>query len=73
MPALPPLGAAGTPVLDGGVSQHYLDNAYEQTGVTNVVTAVLVGYRGFDTLGEAAVVFAAGVAMLLVLRREEFV
>jgi len=73
VPALPPLGAAGTPVLDGGVSQHYLDNAYEQTGVTNVVTAVLVGYRGFDTLGEAAVVFAAGVAMLLVLRREEFV
>jgi len=73
VPALPPIGAAGTPVLDGGVSQYYLHNAYEQTGVTNVVTAVLVGYRGFDTLGEAAVVFAAGVAMLLVLRQEEFV
>jgi multicomponent Na+:H+ antiporter subunit B len=73
VPALPPVGAAGTPVLDGAVSQYYLDNAYEQTGVTNVVTAVLVGYRGFDTLGEAAVVFAAGVAMLLVLRQEEFV
>ncbi|AZH25558.1 DUF4040 domain-containing protein [Haloplanus aerogenes] len=72
VPALPPVGAAGTPVLDGAVSQYYLDNAYEQTGVTNVVTAVLVGYRGFDTLGEAAVVFAAGVAMLLVLRREAF-
>jgi len=72
VPALPPVGAAGTPVLDGEVSQYYLDNAYDQTGVTNVVTAVLVGYRGFDTLGEAAVVFAAGVAMLLVLRREEF-
>ena len=73
VPALPPVGAAETPVLAGGVSQYYLDNAYEQTGVTNVVTAVLVGYRGFDTLGEAAVVFAAGIAMLLVLRREEFV
>ncbi|MFC7173799.1 hydrogen gas-evolving membrane-bound hydrogenase subunit E [Haloplanus litoreus] len=55
------------------MSQYYLDNAYDQTGVTNVVTAVLVGYRGFDTLGEAAVVFAAGIAMLLVLRREAFV
>lgn len=73
VPALPPVGAAGSPVLDGAVSQYYLDNAYEQTGVTNAVTAVLVGYRGFDTLGEAAVVFAAGVAMLLVLRQEEFV
>jgi multicomponent Na+:H+ antiporter subunit B len=73
VPALPPVGAAGTPVLAGDVSQYYLTNAYDQTGVTNVVTAVLVGYRGFDTLGEVAVVFAAGVAMLLVLRREEFV
>ena len=73
VPALPPVGAAGTPVLAGDVSQYYLTNAYDQTGVTNVVTAVLVGYRGFDTLGEVAVVFAAGVAMLLVLRREAFV
>ncbi|RCU48545.1 DUF4040 domain-containing protein [Haloplanus salinus] len=73
VPALPPVGASGTPVLAGDVSQYYLTNAYDQTGVTNVVTAVLVGYRGFDTLGEVAVVFAAGVAMLLVLRREAFV
>jgi multicomponent Na+:H+ antiporter subunit B len=73
VPALPPVGAAETPILSGEVSQYFLDNAYEETGVTNVVTAVLVGYRGFDTLGEAAVVFAAGIAMLLVLRREAFV
>jgi multicomponent Na+:H+ antiporter subunit B len=73
VPALPPVGAAGTPILAGDVSQYYLDSAYDQTGVTNVVTAVLVGYRGFDTLGEVAVVFAAGIAMLLVLRREAFV
>ncbi|MFB6102801.1 MAG: DUF4040 domain-containing protein [Haloplanus sp.] len=73
VPALPPVGDPSTPILQGEVSQYYLDNAYEQTGVTNVVTAVLVGYRGFDTLGEAAVVFAAGIAMLLVLRQEEFV
>jgi multicomponent Na+:H+ antiporter subunit B len=73
VPALPAVGDPSTPVLAGDVSQYYLDNAYKQTGVTNAVTAVLVGYRGFDTLGEAAVVFAAGVAMLLVLRREAFV
>jgi len=73
VPALPAVGDPSAPIVQGEVSQYYLDNAYEQTGVTNVVTAVLVGYRGFDTLGEAAVVFAAGIAMLLVLRREEFV
>lgn len=73
VPALPAVGDPSAPVLAGEVSQYYLENAYEQTDVTNVVTAVLVGYRGFDTLGEVAVVFAAGVAMLLVLRQEEFV
>lgn len=73
IPALPAVGDPSAPVIAGEVSQYYLENAYEQTDVTNVVTAVLVGYRGFDTLGEVAVVFAAGVAMLLVLRQEEFV
>ena len=33
----------------------------------NIVTAVLASYRGFDTLGEVVVVFAAGVAVILLL------
>jgi multicomponent Na+:H+ antiporter subunit B len=37
--------------------------------VKNAVTAVLAAYRGFDTLGEAVVVYAAGISLLLVLRR----
>jgi multicomponent Na+:H+ antiporter subunit B len=37
-----------------------------------MVTAVLASYRGFDTLGEVAVVFTAMIAvLLLLLRREE--
>ena len=39
--------------------------------VMNVVTAILVVYRGFDTFGEIAVVFAAGMAVLVVLREGE--
>ncbi|PSP26760.1 cation:proton antiporter [Halobacteriales archaeon QH_2_65_14] len=54
------------------VTQYYIENAYEDTGVTNAVTAVLAGYRGFDTFGEAVVVFSAGIASLLVLKREVF-
>ncbi len=34
----------------------------------NVVTAVLASYRGYDTLGETAVIFTAGIAVLLILR-----
>lgn len=72
VPALPAVGAADSPVGSGEVTQHYLDNAYDETGVHNAVTAVLAAYRGFDTLGEAVVVFVAGVAALSVLRREAF-
>lgn len=55
-----------------GVTQYYIENAYADTGVQNAVTAVLAGYRGFDTFGEAVVVFVAGVAALLVLQTEVF-
>jgi multicomponent Na+:H+ antiporter subunit B len=68
--ALPPAGAADSAVATDDVTRYYLDNAYAETEVKNAVTAVLAAYRGFDTLGEAVVVYAAGVGSLLVLRRE---
>jgi multicomponent Na+:H+ antiporter subunit B len=45
------------------------DGEIVHVGVDNVVTAVLGSYRGYDTLGETAVIFTAGVAVLLLLRR----
>ncbi|MBX0293839.1 DUF4040 domain-containing protein [Haloarcula nitratireducens] len=72
VPALPAIGAPNAPVVGGDVTQYYLENAYKETQVKNAVTAVLAAYRGFDTLGEAVVVFAAGVVALSVLRREVF-
>ena len=69
VPALPAIGDPAAPATTH-VAPYYLDNAYEETGMTNVVTGILVGYRGFDTLGEVTVVFAAAVAVLVVLRRE---
>lgn len=49
------------------VAPDYLQQSPHDIGVPNVVTAVLASYRGFDTLGEAAVVFTAAVGVLLVL------
>ncbi len=40
-------------------------------GLPNVVTAVLASYRGYDTLGETTVVLTAGIAVLLILRKEQ--
>lgn len=73
LPALPVIGSPDAPVVEYRVTEYYLANAYAETGVENVVTAVLAAYRGFDTLGEAVVVFAAVVAVLVVLDREVFV
>jgi len=47
----------------------YLNEALRETGVPNVVTAVLASYRGYDTLGETIVVFTAGIGVIALLRR----
>jgi multicomponent Na+:H+ antiporter subunit B len=51
------------------VAPRYLEAAPRETGVPNVVTAVLASYRGFDTLGETLVVFTAGAGVIAFLRR----
>jgi len=63
-----PFGAAKSKVRE-----YYLDNGIEQTGATNVVTSVVVNYRGFDTLGEVTVLFLAsiGLSAILYRRKEE--
>jgi multicomponent Na+:H+ antiporter subunit B len=50
------------------VSPHYLENALEETSVPNIVTAVLADYRGYDTMFETTVIFAAGAACVILLR-----
>ncbi len=51
------------------LSPHYIQKSVEETGVPNLVTAVLADYRGFDTLFETGVIFCAGLASLLLLRK----
>jgi multicomponent Na+:H+ antiporter subunit B len=51
------------------VSPYYLENSIEHTATPNVVTSVLADYRGYDTLGETTVVFTAGMACLLLLKK----
>jgi multicomponent Na+:H+ antiporter subunit B len=53
------------------VRQYYLDNGVKDTGATNIVTSVVVNYRGFDTLGEVTVLFLAAIGLSAVLYREK--
>ena len=50
------------------VSQSFLTDTDELTQVPNVVTAVLADYRGYDTMFETIVIFAAGLAIFAILR-----
>lgn len=69
-------GSMGLPQfsnIDAPIHQHvaprYLNDGEKETGVPNIVTAVLASYRGYDTFGETTVVFTAGAGVLALLRR----
>ncbi|MCB1801843.1 MAG: sodium:proton antiporter [Gammaproteobacteria bacterium] len=49
------------------IGQAIQAQAAESVGATNFVTAVVLGYRGLDTLGELSILFAAATAGGLVL------
>ncbi len=51
------------------VAPRYIADAQSETSVPNVVTAVLASYRGYDTMGELAVIFTAGIGVMLLLGR----
>lgn len=52
------------------VSQHYVTDGPEELGSQNLVTSVIVTYRGLDTLGEVAVLFIATAGIGFLLRRK---
>ena len=62
----------GEPVMKriaGTASQHYLENGLGETGAANAVAAILLDYRGYDTLGEATILFSAVVGATALLRK----
>lgn len=63
---LQPFGTADS-VIHQHVAPRYINEAAIETGVPNIVTAVLANYRGFDTLGEVTVIFIAGIGVMLLL------
>jgi len=63
---LPPHGSPETPPYTH-VGAYYLEHGPEETGSENVVTSVILNYRGFDTNGEVTVIVTALMAVLAVL------
>ena len=65
---IPTFGDPDTPSQQH-VAPRYIEQGQAETGVPNLVTAVLASYRGYDTLGEVTVIFTAGIGVLLLLGR----
>lgn len=51
-------------------SKVYLENGVKATGAANIVTAVYLDYRAYDTLGEATVLFTAVIGAVVILRKK---
>ncbi|HJK78391.1 hydrogen gas-evolving membrane-bound hydrogenase subunit E [Methanocorpusculum vombati] len=66
---LPAFGLSFGHPLASATDQYYIDHSQEQTGSNNVVTAIVFDFRGFDTLGEATVLFIAVLGVAMFFRR----
>jgi multicomponent Na+:H+ antiporter subunit B len=65
---LPLFGSADTPA-NNELAAYYIDNAVRDTGAVNIVAAVILDYRAFDTLVESTVLFTAAMAVMAVLKK----
>lgn len=54
---------------ESDMDDYIIENTQAETGANNGVTAVVFDYRGFDTLGEATVLFTAVAAVIMIFRR----
>ncbi|WP_461865876.1 hydrogen gas-evolving membrane-bound hydrogenase subunit E [Thermococcus sp.] len=49
--------------------EYYIEHGIEEVGGTNIVTDIVFDYRGYDTIGEATVLFTAIAGAVALLRR----
>jgi multicomponent Na+:H+ antiporter subunit B len=52
------------------LAEHYVVQGPSELGAPNIVTGILITYRGFDTLGEVAVLFMVAASVGLLLKNE---
>lgn len=64
---LPPYGMPDNPVHNQ-VSERYLHDTLEETGVLNMVTSIVLDYRAYDTMFETIVLFTAALAVVVTLK-----
>ena len=58
-------------IIHGKISEYYITNTSKDFGIINIVTAILGGYRGLDTLFETTVIFAAAMGVRSILSKND--
>ncbi len=66
---MPGMGEDDVPTRQN-VIPRYLERAESETGTENVITGVILNYRGYDTMGEVTVIFTGLAAVIAILGRE---
>ena len=56
----------GNPIMK--IGSEYISEGVRWTHATNIVSAIILDFRGYDTLGEATVLFTSVVGVVAVLR-----
>ena len=51
------------------MDDYIITHTQNETGTNSAVTTIVFDYRGFDTLGEATILFAAVSGVLMIFRR----
>jgi len=51
------------------MDDYFIANAQGEAAANNVVTSIVFDYRGFDTLGEGAVLFTAVISVAALFRK----
>ncbi|MBI4743495.1 MAG: hypothetical protein HY776_01500 [Actinobacteria bacterium] len=52
-------------------ASHYLKKGVKETGIKNIVTAISLNYRAYDTFGETILIFTALCSVLTIFKREK--
>ncbi len=66
---LPRFGSEDAPAENETV-RRYIENGLEEVGATNLVTNIILVYRGFDTYGESCVLFLGATAVIMLLEAD---
>ncbi len=66
---LPRFGGEDAPP-ENETSRRYIEQGLQEVGATNLVTNIILVYRGFDTYGESCVLFLGATAVIMLLEAD---